>query len=229
MTDAKLAAVVMAAGQGTRMRSRVPKHLHPLLGRRVVDWVIEAARPLAPDPLVVVVAPDHAGAYDGLRVAVQEQPLGTGDAVRSARPELDGSESVLVLSGDHPLLTSGLLRELVETHRREQAAATVLTFRPADVRSYGRIVRGGDGGLQRIVEAADATPEELEIDEVNSSIYVFEADALWPAVERLQPVNAQGELYLTDVLRDLGRAGPEGRRPPRGRPGRGRARHQHAH
>jgi bifunctional UDP-N-acetylglucosamine pyrophosphorylase / glucosamine-1-phosphate N-acetyltransferase len=203
VTDAKLAAVVMAAGQGTRMRSRLPKHLHPLLGRRVVDWVIEAAQPLAPDPLVVVTSPDHQDAYDGLRVAVQERPLGTGDAVRAARGELDGAESVLVLSGDHPLLTPELLGSLIETHRAEEAAATVLTFRPADVRSYGRVVRDGDGALERIVEAADASPEELELTEVNSSIYVFAGELLWPALQQLEPANAQGELYLTDVVRDL--------------------------
>jgi bifunctional UDP-N-acetylglucosamine pyrophosphorylase / glucosamine-1-phosphate N-acetyltransferase len=203
VTDAKLAAVVIAAGQGTRMRSRLPKHLHPLLGRRVVDWVIEAARPLAPEPLVVVTSPDHQDAYDGLRVAVQERPLGTGDAVRAARGELDGAESVLVLSGDHPLLTPELLGSLIETHRAEEAAATVLTFRPADVRSYGRVVRDGDGALERIVEAADASPEELELTEVNSSIYVFAGELLWPALQQLEPANAQGELYLTDVVRDL--------------------------
>jgi bifunctional UDP-N-acetylglucosamine pyrophosphorylase/glucosamine-1-phosphate N-acetyltransferase len=203
VTDAKLAAVVMAAGQGTRMRSRVPKHLHPLLGRRVVDWVIDAARPLDPDPLVVVSSPEHRDAFDGLRVAVQEQPHGTGDAVRAARGELDGAKTVLVLSGDHPLLSAELLGALLETHHDEQAAATVLTFRPADVRTYGRIVRDGDGALERIVEAADASPEELEITEVNSSIYVFAGELLWPALERLEPANAQGELYLTDVVRDL--------------------------
>jgi len=189
------------------MRSRLPKHLHPLLGRRVVDWVIEAARPLAPDPLVVVTSPDHQDAYDGLRVAVQKRPLGTGDAVRAAQGELDGAERVLVLSGDHPLLTPGLLRALLETHRAEEAAATVLTFRPADVRSYGRIVRDGDGALERIVEAVDASPEELELTEVNSSIYVFAGELLWPALDRLEPANVQGELYLTDVVRDLVRQG----------------------
>jgi bifunctional UDP-N-acetylglucosamine pyrophosphorylase / glucosamine-1-phosphate N-acetyltransferase len=203
VTDANLAAVVMAAGQGTRMRSALPKHLHPLLGRRVVDWVIEAAQPLAPEPLVVVTSPDHADAYDGVRVAVQHEALGTGDAVRVARGELDGAETVLVLSGDHPLLTTELLRALLETHREQGAAATVLTFQPADVRSYGRIVRDRDGGLERIVEAADASPEELEITEANSSIYVFAAELLWPALDRLEPANAQGELYLTDVVRDL--------------------------
>ena len=199
----RLAAVVMAAGLGTRMRSRLPKHLHPLLGRRLVDWTIEAVRPLDPDPLVVVCSPESADAFDGLGVAVQERPLGTGDAVRVARPSLEDAEQVLVVSGDHPLLTDDLLRELVGAHRRSRAAATVLSFSPADPRAYGRIVRDAGGRLQRIVEAADATPEQLAIREVNSSMYVFAAAKLWPVLERLEPVNAQGELYLTDAVRFL--------------------------
>jgi bifunctional UDP-N-acetylglucosamine pyrophosphorylase/glucosamine-1-phosphate N-acetyltransferase len=199
-----LAAVVMAAGLGTRMRSATPKHLHPLLGRRMVDWVLEAARPLGADPLVVVCSPDSRDAFDGLETAVQERPLGTGDAVRSARAALEGrARDVLVLSGDTPLLTERLLRDLVDTHRRERAAATVLSFSPQDKRAYGRIVRDADGRLRAIVEAADATPEQLVIGEVNSSIYVFRSDRLWPALERLEPQNVQGELYLTDAVRHL--------------------------
>ena len=199
-----LAAVVMAAGLGTRMRSATPKHLHALLGRRMVDWVIEAARPLGADPLVVVCSPDSRAAFDGLETAVQERPLGTGDAVRAARASLEGrATDVLVLSGDTPLLTEQLLRDLLATHEREGAAATVLSFSPANVRSYGRIVRDGEGRLRAIVEAGDATAEELAIREVNSSIYVFRADRLWPALERLEPQNAQGELYLTDAVRHL--------------------------
>ena len=205
MTEHTLAAVVMAGGLGTRMRSAVPKHLHPLLGRRMVDWVLEAARPLRPDPLVVVASPESAGALagGGTVVAVQERPLGTGDAVRSARQALGAAETVLVLSGDTPLLTSTLLEELLETHRRERAAATVLSFLPDDLRSYGRVARDERGRVRAIVEAADATPEELAIREANASIYVFAAERLWPALERLRPVNAQGELYLTDAVRDL--------------------------
>jgi bifunctional UDP-N-acetylglucosamine pyrophosphorylase/glucosamine-1-phosphate N-acetyltransferase len=185
------------------MRSSLPKHLHPVLGRRMVDWVVEAARPLGADPLVVVVSPDTADAFGDLPTAVQEQPRGTGDAVRSAEAALAGSDEILVLSGDTPLLTTELLQALVETHRSKAAAATVLSFVPADIRSYGRIVRDADGDLQSIVEAADATPEQLAIGEANSSIYVFRAELLWPALARLEPVNAQGELYLTDAVRDL--------------------------
>ena len=199
--ERNLGAVVMAAGLGTRMRSPVPKHLHPLLGRRMVDWVLATARELDADPLVVVAAPSTAAAFDGLEVAVQEQPLGTGDAVRSARKALEGrARDVLVLSGDTPLLTPKLLRDLLDTHRRADAWATVLSFEPDDPKVYGRVLRNGDGGLAAIVEAKDATPEQLAVREVNSSIYVFRAERLWPVLERLRPQNAQGELYLTDTV-----------------------------
>jgi bifunctional UDP-N-acetylglucosamine pyrophosphorylase/glucosamine-1-phosphate N-acetyltransferase len=203
----------MAAGLGTRMRSRTPKHLHPLLGRRLVDWVVEAVRMLAPSPLVVVASPAteeelRAALSPGVAVAVQAEPKGTGDAVAAAQRALEGfAGDVLVLSGDTPLLTPELLRTLVATHRRERADVTVLSFEPPDPRLYGRIVRAPDGSLRGIVEAADATPEELAVREVNSSIYVFEADALWQALERLDPHNAQGELYLTDAVRHLVAAG----------------------
>jgi bifunctional UDP-N-acetylglucosamine pyrophosphorylase/glucosamine-1-phosphate N-acetyltransferase len=207
MTETALAAVVMAGGLGTRMRSSLPKHLHPILGRRMVDWVIEAARPLRAERLVVVTSPDTADLYDGVPVAIQERPLGTGDAVRSARSSLDGAGEVLVLSGDTPLLTAALLEALLETHREREAAATVLTFRPEDMRSYGRVVRDANGDVEAIVEAADATGEQLAIDEANSSIYVFAGALLWPALDRLESHNAQGELYLTDAVRDIARNG----------------------
>jgi bifunctional UDP-N-acetylglucosamine pyrophosphorylase/glucosamine-1-phosphate N-acetyltransferase len=189
------------------MRSALPKHLHPILGRRMVDWVLEAARPLDPSPLVVVASPDTASSFDGVDVAVQERPLGTGDAVRSAREALSGADDVLVLSGDTPLLTTELLEGLLGTHRESGAAATVLSFVPDDIRRYGRIVRDPAGGLVAIVEASDATPEQLAIGEANSSIYVFRSAALWPAVDELTPANAQGELYLTDAVRSLVEAG----------------------
>jgi bifunctional UDP-N-acetylglucosamine pyrophosphorylase / glucosamine-1-phosphate N-acetyltransferase len=197
----ELAAVVMAGGLGTRMHSATPKHLHPLLGRRMVDWVVEAARDAGIARVVVVASPDHAGAFEGVEVAVQDEARGTGDAVRAARDTLAGAAAdVLVLNGDVPGLSAHGLRALVETHRREGAAATVLTFEPDDLRSYGRIVRDAGGRLARIVEAADASPEELALREVNSGIYVFRAEKLWPALDRLEPHNAQGELYVTDTL-----------------------------
>jgi bifunctional UDP-N-acetylglucosamine pyrophosphorylase / glucosamine-1-phosphate N-acetyltransferase len=200
----------MAAGLGTRMKSATPKHLHPLLGRRLVDWVVEAVRPLGPDPLVVVVAPDAVDAFDGgVEVAVQERPLGTGDSLRAAREKVEGVGELLVVSGDHPRLSSALLQTLVDEHRASGATATVLSFEPTDPRAYGRIVRDAGGRLQQIVEYADADDGQKAIREVNSSIYVFEAGKLWPALDRIEPVNAQGELYLTDAVRLLVEAGEE--------------------
>ena len=208
MTEPKLAAVVLAAGLGTRMRSETPKHLHPLLGRRLADWVIEAVRELGPEPLVVVTSPDWSEAFDGVRVAVQAEPRGTGDAAAAAREALaEFVGDVLVVSGDAAAITGELLGRLLETHRREGAAATVLSFERADPAAYGRVVRNGDGSLSAIVEATDASADELALNEVNSSIYVFSADRLWPALERLRPENAQGELYLTDTVRQLVSAG----------------------
>jgi bifunctional UDP-N-acetylglucosamine pyrophosphorylase/glucosamine-1-phosphate N-acetyltransferase len=208
VTEPKLAAVVLAAGLGTRMRSETPKHLHPLLGRRLADWVIEAVRELGPEPLVVVTSPDWSEAFDGVRVAVQAEPRGTGDAAAAAREALaEFVGDVLVVSGDAAAITGELLGRLLETHRREGAAATVLSFERADPAAYGRVVRNGDGSLSAIVEATDASADELALNEVNSSIYVFSADRLWPALERLRPENAQGELYLTDTVRQLVSAG----------------------
>jgi bifunctional UDP-N-acetylglucosamine pyrophosphorylase/glucosamine-1-phosphate N-acetyltransferase len=196
-----LAAVVMAGGLGTRMKSATPKHLHPLLGRRMVDWVVKAAQDAGVDRIVVVASPDAADSYAGVEVALQETPLGTGDAARCAKEKLAGFDGeVLVLNGDVPALTADLVRALVDTHTRERAAATVLAFEPDDTRSYGRIVRDANGRLARIVEAADASPEELALREVNSGIYVFRADKLWPVLDRLEPHNVQGELYVTDTL-----------------------------
>jgi bifunctional UDP-N-acetylglucosamine pyrophosphorylase/glucosamine-1-phosphate N-acetyltransferase len=190
------------------MRSETPKHLHPLLGRRLVDWVIEAARGLDPDPLVVVTGPGQRDAFEGVTVAVQEEPRGTGDATAAARPALEGFEGdVLVVSGDAAAITKEILGRLLETHRREGAAATVLSFERDQPGFYGRVVRGADGTLEAIVEATDASEEELALNEINSSIYVFDSAELWPALERLEPANNQGELYLTDTVRDLVQAG----------------------
>ncbi len=186
------------------MRSETPKHLHPLLGRRMVDWVIEAVRELAPQHLVVVTSPDESDAFDGIEVAVQAEPRGTGDAAAAAREALASVHGdVLVVSGDAAAITSEILHSLVETHRAAEAAATVLSFERDEPGDYGRVVRGTDGTLEAIVEAGDAAEDELALTEVNSSIYVFAADKLWSALERLRPENSQGELYLTDTVREL--------------------------
>src|SRR5580658_10800488 len=131
MNDTPIAAVVLAAGLGTRMRSALPKHFHPLLGRRLVDWVILAAAEAGADPVVVVCSPDGEERFSGVITAVQHPPRGTGDAVRTARTALEGFDGpVLVLSGDVPGLSAELLSDLAETHRAAGGAATVCSFRP---------------------------------------------------------------------------------------------------
>jgi len=204
----ELAELVMAGGLGTRMRSSTPKHLHRLLGRRMVDWVLAAGAALEPERLVVVASPESAGEFEGVEVAVQAEPRGTGDAIASARQALEGFEGdVLVLSGDTPLLTPKLLEELVAEHRRTDADVTILSFEPQRPFPYGRVLRDEHGNVVRVVEEGDATPEERAVRELNSSIYVFRAVALWSAIERLTPQNAQGELYLSDTIEHVLAAG----------------------
>ena len=199
----------MAAGLGTRMKSTRPKHLHALLGRRLLDWVVAAVKPLAPAPFVVVVSPESEAELtgslpDGVDVAVQLEPRGTGDAVAAAREHLRSFDGdVLVVAGDSPLLTTGVLEELLAAHRREDAGVTVLSIEPQGHRPYGRILRDERGELSAIVEEGDATPEQLAVRELNASTYVFSASDLWNVLGRLDASNAQGELYLTDAVRHL--------------------------
>jgi bifunctional UDP-N-acetylglucosamine pyrophosphorylase / glucosamine-1-phosphate N-acetyltransferase len=204
-----LAAVVMAGGLGTRMKSSVPKHLHPLLGRRVVDWVLETARASGADPIVVVASPDTRDEYDNaVVVAVQENARGTGDAVASAQQALEGfGGSVLVLDAAAPLVTTGLLQEFVAQHQADGAAVTILTIESEEPLPYGRVVRAADGSVSEIVEERDATDEQRAIRELNSSIYVFDAQALRDALGKLDARNAQGELYLTDTIAHIVAAG----------------------
>ena len=205
----RIAAVIMAGGLGTRMRSQIPKHLHPLLGKRLVDWVIEAAHELGPERLVVVSSPGSASAYDdSIEVAVQAEPRGTGDAVATARGALDGFDGgVLIIPGDAPLVTTEMLQELVEAHGRDGADVTLLSFSSPVALPYGRIVRDANGDVTHIVEEKDATTEQRAIEELNSSYYVFDAAALWRALEQLDANNAQGELYLTDAVAHVVSAG----------------------
>jgi bifunctional UDP-N-acetylglucosamine pyrophosphorylase/glucosamine-1-phosphate N-acetyltransferase len=213
MSDSNLAALIMAGGLGTRMQSETPKHLHPLLGRRMLDWVLDAVLALEPSRVVVIVSPATRAAVEtslpeGVEIAVQEEPRGTGDAVASGREALAGFDGdVLVVSGDTPLITPEELEGLVRTHRDEGAAGTVLAIETTRPLPYGRLVRGDDGALRAIVEAADATPDQLEIQELNASIYTFAAPDLWRALEGLDAQNAQGELYLTDTIARLADAG----------------------
>jgi bifunctional UDP-N-acetylglucosamine pyrophosphorylase/glucosamine-1-phosphate N-acetyltransferase len=201
-----ITAVVLAAGQGTRMRSQLPKMLHPLCGRPLVGWPIAAALEAGAGTVVVVDAP--AGALrghlpDGVRSVVQPQPNGTGGAVQAAAGEFADDATVVVLPGDAPLITAASISALLQTHEASGAAATMLTMILDDPTGYGRVVRDGDGNVQRVVETkadGDATQDERRIDEVNSSIFAFDGALLKDALEHLQPDNAQRELYLPDVL-----------------------------
>lgn len=205
-----LACIVMAGGKGTRMRSALPKVLHPIWGRPLLGWVLAAVREAGADRIVVVVPPTEADAVAAVvgdaAIVVQPDQLGTGDAVRCAVPALEGfAGDVLIVSGDTPLLTAELLNDLLAAHVESGAAGTAATFRVAEPGGYGRVLRS-DAGI-RIVEAKDATAAELEVTEVNAGLYVFDADALRPALAGLTNDNAQGEYYLPDVVPAIAAAG----------------------
>jgi len=198
--------LVLAAGEGKRMRSSLPKMLHPVCGRPMVAWPILAAREAGAGRVVAIVSPHHdlsPGLPDGVETVVQPEPDGTGGAVRAALDAIRESETVVVLSGDHPLLSAETIGGLLAVHRDEGAAATMLTIELDDPGSYGRVVRGDDGEFERVVEAkagGDASAAELAIREVNAGTYVFDAPLLAEALGRLSSDNAQGEYYLTDVF-----------------------------
>ncbi|MDA8294939.1 MAG: NTP transferase domain-containing protein [Actinomycetota bacterium] len=215
-------AVVLAAGEGTRMRSERPKPLHRLCGRPMVLHVLDALAGINVDRVVVVVGHraewvtktlvEHTPPGMAIEFVEQARQQGTGDAMAVALTGLptemdDDDGDVVVLPGDTPLLRPATLASLVHHHRRTEAAATLLTAVLPDPTGYGRVVRGRDDAIARIVEHGDATAEEREVDEVNTSIYCFRRSVLAPALRRLSPANAQGEYYLTDVVEVLYEAG----------------------
>ncbi len=210
MSSRRLAVVVLAAGKGTRMRSATPKVLHSIAGRSLIAHVLHTTRELAPEHTLLVVRHERdlvAAAVEdlvpGLRLVDQDDVPGTGRAVELALAAIpDGFDGdVVVLSGDVPLLDAATIGELLDDHRRQDFAASVLTARLADPSGYGRILRAADGlGIDRIVEQADASAEEAAVDEVNSGTYVFRVEALRTALARVGTTNAQGEKYLTDVF-----------------------------
>lgn len=242
MTAGKPAAViVLAAGEGTRMKSALPKVLHTLAGRSLLGHVLHSASALDPERLVVVIrhgrdqVAEHVGQIAPHAIlADQDEIKGTGRAVQVAVGALESANvaahlaslpdgalteptapaalevtgSVLVLAGDVPLLNAEVLAELVATHERERNAITVLTTEVADATGYGRVLRNGpDGEVLEIVEHRDATPEQLQVREINSSVYVFDGSVLREGLKQLNADNAQGELYLTDVLGSARAAG----------------------
>jgi bifunctional UDP-N-acetylglucosamine pyrophosphorylase/glucosamine-1-phosphate N-acetyltransferase len=202
--------VILAAGQGTRMRSSVPKVLHDLCGRPMIAWSVAAAREAGAGKVVVVDGPDRpldGQLGDGVELAIQPEANGTGGAVLAAVDHL-GDEPVLVLNGDVPLVTADLLEGLLGAHAAGGVQATLATTELDDPSGYGRVVRRDDGSVARVVETkvvGDATADELAIREVNAGLYAFDGPALKDALHRLTPDNAQGELYLPSVVELLDR------------------------
>lgn len=201
--------IVLAAGEGKRMKSDLPKVLHPLLGRSLVRHVLAAASVLAAEQTIVVVGhrADLVTAHleqvaPGVKIVLQAEQKGTGHAVRVALPH-DVSGTVVVLNGDVPLLRAETLHALVEVHEKAAASATVLAAEVDDPGGLGRIVRKTDGGLEKIVEARDTTPEQRAIREINAGIYAFDAAALRSALSSLNTDNDQGEEYLPAVFEAL--------------------------
>lgn len=220
MDERPISAIVLAAGQGTRMQSDRPKPLHVLVGKPMVLWVLDALSGCRIDRVSLVVGHGADAVSKRIGELAADRPLvfteqvvqrGTGDAVSvglaGLSDDYDESHEVLVLTGDTPLLRADTIAALVEAHRADDAACTVLTSIMDDPTGYGRIVRGRDGRVQRIVEQVDATAEELGINEINTGIFCFRHGLLAPALRRLRPDNAQGELYLTDIVAVLADAG----------------------
>jgi len=196
--------VILAAGKGTRMVSELPKPLHPLMGKPLINYVIDAATPLVEQPPVIVIG--HGGERtkdalgDDLRYAVQDELLGTGHAVQQAESLLVGqSDLILVLYGDMPLVRTQTLESLVKVQESNSGPMTILTLQEDNPRGFGRIDRDPTGMITKIVEEVDASPEQLEIKELNAGMYCFKADWLWASLKKLDP-SSSGEYYLTDLI-----------------------------
>jgi bifunctional UDP-N-acetylglucosamine pyrophosphorylase/glucosamine-1-phosphate N-acetyltransferase len=201
-----LACLVLAAGKGTRMKSRLPKLLHTACGRPLLGWSLAAVAQLGADPAVVIVPPDQPE-LDALvpgwaSTAVQHSARGTGDAVLAGREALSGfAGDVLIMNADHPLVEAETLLAMVAAHREAGAAATLLTFDRTETigGDFGRIVRGSGGDVEGIVELRDADDAQRALLEVNGGYYDVRSDRLWVALDRVTDHNDQGELYLTDI------------------------------
>ncbi|MBI1390753.1 MAG: UDP-N-acetylglucosamine diphosphorylase/glucosamine-1-phosphate N-acetyltransferase [bacterium] len=202
-----LASIILAAGDGTRMKSKLPKSLHRVCGRPMIVHILRSIDDLIDDKRVVVIGFANEmirEALEGFHVdfALQEQRLGTGHAVMCAKPLLgeNSGGDVLVLVGDAPLLTRATIEKLIERHRHQEASATILTTRMKNPAGYGRILRNSDHSVMSIVEDKDANIYEKKINEINTGTYVFDRNDLFSALDRIEPANKQGEYYLTDVI-----------------------------
>ena len=207
----KITAVLLAAGQGTRMKSSLPKILHPVCGQPMIEYALRVAWEASTEVPVVVIGhgADSVREFlgDTARCVIQDPQLGTGHAVLQAESILRGNtDLVLVTYADMPLLRPETLKSLVETQKKNRGPATIVTVVTADPRGFGRVVRGPDGSVLEVVEEATATPEQLSINELNAGAYCFRADWLWDALHRI-PVSKKGEYYLTDTVGLAAKAG----------------------
>jgi bifunctional UDP-N-acetylglucosamine pyrophosphorylase/glucosamine-1-phosphate N-acetyltransferase len=200
-------AIVLAAGEGTRMKSSTSKVLHSIAGRSIVGHVLESLKPLNPKDLRVVVGSSRESVEPHIKeiaptatTVFQAERNGTGHAVQLALEGINPQGSVLVLAGDTPLLTSFTLQEFLNVHHASASHVSVLTAQLPDPSGYGRIIRDEFGAIERIVEQRDASEEEQEIDEINTGVYLFDAQALINSIHKISNNNSQGELYLTDVI-----------------------------
>lgn len=213
MSEPSLTAAIMAAGKSTRMKSRLPKPLHPLCGKPLLSYILDACKQAGAARTIVVVghqAERVQEAFSGrCEFVLQGEQLGTGHAVMLTSSLLGGYDgNLLVLPGDTPLIDGDTLRKLAAHHRQTGAEATLLSaILPHDAGMYGRVLRDETGRVMGVVEAKDATPEQLAVREINTSIYCFKAPVLFHALNQIRPDNAQGEYYLTDVIGLLTREG----------------------
>jgi bifunctional UDP-N-acetylglucosamine pyrophosphorylase/glucosamine-1-phosphate N-acetyltransferase len=203
----ELATIILAAGKGKRMNSHLPKVLHPLLGKPMIQYVIDTARAIGSEKIVLVVGHGKEKVMESthnhdIEYVVQEQQLGTGHAVQQTTSLFKNYEGdVLILSGDVPLLTTSTLNKLIKVQKDEQALASLLTAHMPDPTGYGRIVRDEAGYVRRIVEHKDADPSTLRIREINVGIYIFNSRELFATLPLLKNDNSQKEFYLPDVIK----------------------------
>ncbi len=202
-------ALIMAAGMGTRMRSKTPKVLHPICGRALLHWPIAAAKEAGITNVVVICSPDERvkeSLPDWVKAVEQTQALGTGDAIKCARDHISAGSDIVIMSGDHPLVSSETVKLLIDEHRESKAIVTLATAELDDPSGYGRIVRGSKGEFLKIVEtkvSGDASESELGIREINAGLYCFKGGKLLDELGKLEAGNAQNEIYLGDVLPPL--------------------------
>src|SRR6267154_2248688 len=216
MSNNDLAIVILAAGKGTRLKSSLAKVLHRAGGRTLVEQIVRACEPLKARETVVVVghqAEQVAAVVEprGALTVLQQPQNGTGHAVQVAKRALGRAKFAVVLPGDAPLVRTETLKALIAAHHSGNAAATILSAVVTDPSGYGRILRKSENSVAAIVEDSQLTPDQRELNEINSSIYCFSADKLWPALARVKPENKHREIYLTDAISILAAKGEPGR------------------